>query len=150
MTTTKKYRMIGTTDEVVECEKCGKVDLSLTVVLEFLDADGNGEGVTYYGTTCAARALADRGVRLSAASVVREARSARHAALRECLYATEQLDAHGLAHEGAVTREETCMVMRAYIARCVERQESVKLGPDVFKREIEGWRSSVALAERVR
>lgn len=51
------FRYIGTTDECVECQQCGRVDLRCTVVLAVLDADGNTEDVTYYGSTCAARAL---------------------------------------------------------------------------------------------
>lgn len=51
------FRYVGTTDDVVTCERCGKQDLRCTVVLALLDEDGNDEGVTYYGTTCAARAL---------------------------------------------------------------------------------------------
>lgn len=61
MTTSQRpaFRYIGVTDECVTCEKCGKADLKRTVVLGILDADGNTENVTYYGSTCAARALAE-------------------------------------------------------------------------------------------
>lgn len=58
---TAKFRFIGTTDECVECQACGKTDLRATVVLAILDADGNAEEITYYGSTCAARALGIRG-----------------------------------------------------------------------------------------
>lgn len=61
MSTTPKFRYIGTTDECVECQKCGKVDLKSTIVLAVLDAEGNEEDITYYGSTCAARALGIRG-----------------------------------------------------------------------------------------
>lgn len=61
MTTTPKFRYIGTTDECVECQKCGKVDLKSTIVLAILDAEGNEEDITYYGSTCAARALSIKG-----------------------------------------------------------------------------------------
>lgn len=58
MTTTTApaaYRVRGTTDDVTECQICGKPELRGTVVLEILDADGNAEDVTYAGTTCAAK-----------------------------------------------------------------------------------------------
>ncbi|MGW2213294.1 hypothetical protein [Streptomyces sp. NPDC001781] len=53
----KAYRVKGTTDEVTECELCGKVELKGTVMLAPLDADGNeGGDVCYFGTPCAAKA----------------------------------------------------------------------------------------------
>ncbi len=59
MTTTQNtatdYRVRGTTDDVTTCEKCGKIELKGTVILDVLDADGNAEEVTYVGTTCAAK-----------------------------------------------------------------------------------------------
>ena len=55
--TAGKFRFAGITDECVECQRCGKPDLKSTVVLEVLDADGNGGEFTYFGSTCAARAL---------------------------------------------------------------------------------------------
>jgi predicted nucleic acid-binding Zn ribbon protein len=57
MTATKAYRIKGTTDECTTCEKCGRSDLKKTIVLAILDADGNEEDYTYYGSDCAARAL---------------------------------------------------------------------------------------------
>ncbi|MER6485682.1 hypothetical protein ABT264_19265 [Streptomyces virginiae] len=53
----KAYRVAGTTDEMTNCELCGRNELNGTVVLEPLDADGNGEGVyCYFGSSCAAKA----------------------------------------------------------------------------------------------
>jgi hypothetical protein len=63
-TTAPAFRYIGVTDECIVCEKCGKSGLRSTVVLAILDADGNTEEVTYYGSTCAARALSARGMRV--------------------------------------------------------------------------------------
>lgn len=55
--TTRQYRVVGRTDDVLTCELCGKPELTHTVMLEALDAAGNGTGdITYYGKTCAARA----------------------------------------------------------------------------------------------
>jgi hypothetical protein len=53
----KAYRVKGTTDDVTNCELCGKVELKGTVMLAPLDDDGNeGGGVSYFGTSCAAKA----------------------------------------------------------------------------------------------
>lgn len=100
-----KYRMIGTTDDVIDCEKCGKPELRMTVVLEMLDADGNGEGVTYYGTTCAARALAARGVRTTAAKVRDEARFAQQQRERDRDYALQSLAVFNLPLDGVIDPE---------------------------------------------
>lgn len=55
--TQKAFRVVGSTDEVTECEHCGRQDLKRTVVLDILDADGNTEGRTYFGATCGAKAV---------------------------------------------------------------------------------------------
>lgn len=51
------YRILGTTDDVTSCHCCGRTDLKSTVVLTVLDIDGNPTGETYYGSTCAAKAV---------------------------------------------------------------------------------------------
>ena len=90
MATTVRY--IGTTDDVTACDHCGKVDLRSTVVLELLDAESNSTGdVVHYGTTCAARALAPRGVRTTAARVRTEAEFARRLTLMEAPNAAARL-----------------------------------------------------------
>jgi hypothetical protein len=79
------YRMHGLTDDTDTCEICGKVELRRVVMLMALDADGNDEEIVYAGTTCAARALAVRGTRTTAARV-RDAAAAAdrvHAQARE-------------------------------------------------------------------
>lgn len=100
MTAAPAVRYLGTTSDVVNCEKCGRVDLRCTVVLEFLDADGNGEGVTYYGSTCAARALSARtGRKVTAAGVRAEAEAAATATARAAEEATRLLDHYGPAED---------------------------------------------------
>lgn len=44
-------KMIGVSDEVTVCEKCGKANLKRTVVLS------TDDGVVYYGTECAAKSM---------------------------------------------------------------------------------------------
>ncbi|MEV5085621.1 hypothetical protein AB0K74_45275 [Streptomyces sp. NPDC056159] len=44
------------TDQITECELCGKVELRGTVQMIELDADGNDFADHYFGTTCAAKA----------------------------------------------------------------------------------------------
>jgi hypothetical protein len=50
------FKVLGTTDDVTECEHCGRTDLKGTIRLGVLDADGNVEGETYFGAVCGARA----------------------------------------------------------------------------------------------
>jgi hypothetical protein len=47
-----KYRILGSTNDVTTCECCGRDNLKKTVALD--DYEGN---VTYYGETCAAKAM---------------------------------------------------------------------------------------------
>jgi hypothetical protein len=56
MTTSLAYKVLGTTDDVTECEHCGRTELKGTIRLGALDADGNVEDVTYFGAVCGARA----------------------------------------------------------------------------------------------
>ena len=46
------FKVLGITDEKLECECCGKTNLKCTVALEI--AEGS---VTYYGRDCAAKAI---------------------------------------------------------------------------------------------
>lgn len=47
----KVYQIIGTTDDFLQCELCGRDELKSTVALR--DQDGN---VSHFGSDCAARA----------------------------------------------------------------------------------------------
>jgi len=56
-TTAPAFRIVGRTDQVTECEHCSRTDLTHTVVLVPLDADGTDDGdVVHYGAVCGARA----------------------------------------------------------------------------------------------
>jgi hypothetical protein len=99
MATSPKFRFLGTTDDVIDCERCGKQNLRATVVLEALDADGNAEDVVYFGSDCAARALRATGKRTTAATV----RKIAEAANRETAHRvaeSERLVAHYAPFEG--------------------------------------------------
>lgn len=79
----KAYRVLGTTNDVTECELCGRVELRGTVVMMPLDADGNDEGDPgYFGSACAARA-AGWTVREVTAGVKEAARAERERAAQE-------------------------------------------------------------------
>ena len=54
-TQTFRYRAAGFTEDITECDICGKVDLKGTVRLVIVDADGNEDGEVYAGVVCAAR-----------------------------------------------------------------------------------------------
>lgn len=50
------FRVLGTTNDVTTCEKCGRVELKGTLVLQPLDADGNPDGdPCYFGSDCGAK-----------------------------------------------------------------------------------------------
>ncbi len=53
--------MLGTSDEVLQCECCGKPDLKKTIVLTI----GEDSDPVYYGSTCAAWALKGRGIKIA-------------------------------------------------------------------------------------
>jgi hypothetical protein len=53
----RALRFLGTTDEVLDCELCGRTHLRATVRLAVLDAAGNPDGAVHFGRDCAARAL---------------------------------------------------------------------------------------------
>ncbi|MGH3966506.1 MAG: hypothetical protein ACRDRY_25255 [Pseudonocardiaceae bacterium] len=74
-TARKVFKVLGTTDEVTECQHCGRVDLKGTIILGELDADGNVSGTTYFGAVCGARAAewTTREIRKAAAAVDRAA-----------------------------------------------------------------------------
>jgi hypothetical protein len=76
------FRIKGTTDEVTECELCGRIDLKGTIVLATLDADGNEEDIVYYGASCGAKAAkwTTKEIRTEAKVADRKAREAKHAA----------------------------------------------------------------------
>lgn len=53
--TTFYYRAAGFTEDITDCEVCGKVDLKGTVRLVIVDQDGAEEGELHAGVVCAAR-----------------------------------------------------------------------------------------------
>ena len=90
------YRTRGMTDDVTECERCGKVDLRGTVIVEVLDPDGNVIEVAHWGTTCAAKygkvkvsvvKAAVRAAEVAAREAEREARRAAEDARTERYWA---------------------------------------------------------------
>jgi hypothetical protein len=101
---TPRYRYLGVTDACTECEQCGKPELRSTVVLAPLDADGNPEAEpVYFGSTCAARALAVRG---GGRAVLQTARNAHHATLTEAADARSRLAHYALPETGEPTAAE--------------------------------------------
>jgi hypothetical protein len=92
-----QFRYIGITDECITCQKCGKPELKSTVVLAILDTDGNAEEFTYYGSTCAARALAVRG---GGRAVLSAAKWAQYKTAEQAKFARKQLAFYGLPETG--------------------------------------------------
>jgi hypothetical protein len=53
-----RLKIVGTTSDHDECERCGRKDLSKTIVVETLDAQGNGTGeLHYYGSDCISKIM---------------------------------------------------------------------------------------------
>jgi hypothetical protein len=99
--TAPRFRYIGTTDECVDCERpgCPKVNLKATIVLMMLDAEGNDDDVTYYGSTCAAKVLGMTG-RGQGAKVLDKARFAHQKTIEAAKDARRMLGHYGLPETG--------------------------------------------------
>lgn len=134
------FRYLGITDECVECQHCGKTQLRSTVVLAILDVDGNIEEVTYYGSTCAARALSlGRG---GARKVLEAARAAHRDTLARATDAHRRLADRGWTVDAAPAG--TDLDVAAYKARLFAYTRS----PWPLFRKLEdrgwaGWRQDV-------
>lgn len=107
------FRYIGITDECIECQCCGKQNLRSTVVLAILDADGNMEDYTYYGSTCAAKALSIKG---GGRAVLSSARAAHDRTLRAAKDAREMLEFYGLPLEGEPSPEALRVARGRYVS----------------------------------
>lgn len=111
-TTTAQYAYLGVTDECTDCERCGKPNLRSTVVLQPLDLDGNHDGdPAYFGSTCAARALA---VKDGGRAVLLRARSAHHDTLTAAKDARRMLALYGLPATGEPTPAEIQTAAECY------------------------------------
>ena len=108
MSTAAEFRYIGVTDDCVTCQNCGKDELKSTVVLAILDADGNAEEITYYGSTCAARAL---GIRGGGRKVLEAARAAQIRTAQAAHDARGLLAFYGLPESG--TAEPAALTLAA-------------------------------------
>jgi hypothetical protein len=118
----KAYRVLGTTNDVTQCELCGRVELKGTVVMMPLDADGNEDGdAGYFGTACAAR---------MAGWTVREVNAGVKAAARE----ERERAAQERARKDAADRERTA-----------ERNAAIALWPPPASRR---WASPVSRTRR--
>lgn len=95
------YRVLGTTDEVTNCDRCGKPELKSTVIMGILDADGNVEEVVYMGSTCAARKARALGAgsNVTAAHIRMQATGAMYRAGLAVDWATRVLSVYGPASD---------------------------------------------------
>jgi len=59
-----RFKVLGSTDTVTECDHCGRVDLKKTVRMIWLDEDGNeADEPCHFGVVCAVHMAAKRGIR---------------------------------------------------------------------------------------
>lgn len=90
--TTETRRIIGTTDEITTCSLCGREGLSHTVVIDFVDADGNAEGeLDYFGSDCATKIFTGKKAR-QIETEARKADEAKRRAEREAAWAKSQAE----------------------------------------------------------
>jgi hypothetical protein len=111
------FRFLGTTDECVDCQRegCPKMDLKYTVAIMPLDKDGTDEGeATYYGSSCAARALGFTG-KGAAREVLNAARGAAYRTRANAEDARRMLKIYGLPETGEPTVDEMRGAVRLYI-----------------------------------
>lgn len=134
-TATPTVRYIGVTDECIECQKCGKADLRSTVVLALLDADGNDEEVTYYGSTCAARALATRGVTVKGGgrAILQSAQLATRRAKTNAADAREFFARYGIPEQGDLTPREWRPIRWEFVTNNTRNQPEIPYGHPDFK-----------------
>lgn len=106
LTAAAKFRYLGVTDDIVQCERCGKPNLKSTVVLVPQDADGNDEGdPVYYGSSCGARALGVTG-RGASARVLGAARAAHRKLVESAYDGRRMLALYGLPETNEPTDEQ--------------------------------------------
>lgn len=84
MNSARPYKFLGISDERLTCECCGRDNLKRTVAVEFQDS----QEVLYFGTSCAAKALAltSKEVEKSAKGAQAAREAAEAAAKREAEY----------------------------------------------------------------
>lgn len=111
-TSAPRFRFLGVTDESTTCGRCGKVELKTTVMLVMLDAEGNDDELVYFGSTCAARALAIKG---GGRAVLQSARWAHDKTRNNAEDARRMLKVYGLPETGEPTVDEMRGAIRLYI-----------------------------------
>jgi hypothetical protein len=162
-TTAPTFRYIGVTDECIECQRCGKTDLKSTVILMILDAEGNDEEVTYYGSTCAARALAAKGMRVKGggAAILQAAYWRTEKLRQEAQEARQRLAKYGIPEEPVdLTPRQWLPIRMAFVENNTKPWEKeIRYGHPDFKgpeywqslleRCIAGWRATLADAKLV-
>lgn len=111
-TTAPAVRYLGITDVCVQCQQCGRAELRSTVVLAILDDDGNAEGVTYYGSHCAAKAL---GIKGGGRAVLASARAAHSHTLELAKSARARLAHYGLPETGEPEHDALRAACRVYV-----------------------------------
>lgn len=108
-----RYRYLGTTDECVKCQRCGRTELRSTVVLDVLDLDGNVEETTYFGSSCAAAALGIKG--RGAATKVLDKAKAEHRRIADlACQARDMFAFYGIPEGGIVTTEQLLVAADRY------------------------------------
>jgi hypothetical protein len=136
-TQTLRYRAKGFTDDVVDCEICGRVDLKGTVRLEIVDVDGNVEGEIFAGVVCAARHSGRK-----AAEIRTEAKDAEKAT-RDAFFAYRSARSDAEYHASGAALE------RLGLVRNVRNMDVVDADPG-YLAEMAAWDATHPAPERPR
>ncbi len=140
-----KFRYLGITDECIVCQLCGKADLKSTVVLAVLDEDGNEETVTYYGSTCAARALAVKG---GSRAVLDSARAAHTRTVDAAQDARSRLAFYGLPTTGTPPLRDLREPLWKFVdANPRAARATADENRALLLQCLAGWQSAIADAE---
>lgn len=91
------YLVKGTTEDITDCDRCGRTNLKKTVIVATLDADGNEDDLIHVGTDCAATLvkLTEHEVRTEADAADRRERTRRQQDL-EAQFQAWMLAQHGV------------------------------------------------------
>lgn len=138
-----RVRYYGITEECLECQHCGRSDLKKTVMLHIIDADGNASELTYFGTTCAAKALGSTAAAVKKAAERAQAyRIARAKELEKILHSSPKYLENCLKVEWSinVNRHGGLFVDGVWFGRTVEgrgREEFLTAQETSWRKELE-------------
>jgi|SRR5690554_3044515 len=80
-----RFQVEGTTQDIQTCDHCGRTELQKTVIVGWLDVDGNKTGQNHFGTTCVGYATRESAPGYDWKKSIKRAEKEQRAARRESL-----------------------------------------------------------------